>query len=550
MGNSQKKAIPPKEPKAETNQSHIRRSQPGQGAFPADKTIIDRITQSGQRKAKTTDSQRKKVEKLIGEVFPVTDASWYKITGVLGSGAMGTVLDAIHVIINDVGDSSSRPVAIKVIQFEDEEMEKKFMQEMAALFQIQHHNIVSVNHFGRKDAWLYYVMEFLDGETLANEVLMRHGGIMTWGEAQDIAVQLCDGIGYAHDTKIIHRDIKPDNIFILHPAKGKRTVKLIDFGLVLNLDEEQVLDRIMRGTPSYMSPEQCKGDALDHRSDIYSVGVVLYEMLTGNTPHNADNVVQLAGKIIVETPEPAISINPHIPQEVSDAIDKCLAKTPEDRFQTIWELRDILEGAKPNPEEARLDPNSTMRTKAVRQKRRPVKLFAAMGAAVVICGAALGAGLMMREQNVAQVPEIPARIGQPSNPSPAPAKLLQNDIMPPEPIRADAAAGHAPPEKLMHEIIISTNVSGAQVSVNGEDKGRTSAKGAITLMLEHGEDALAVTVQKTGYRTLHMDIVPDGDRTATAKLREQSSKRAPSKSGDSGPSKRKQSIFSFDPTKR
>src|SRR3954469_11037046 len=224
----------------------------------------------------------------------------YRLDARIGKGGMGTVYRATHLLID-------RPVAIKVLNphfVEDEEAQERFRREARAAGRLQHQNVAAVTDFGRTDDGLVYiVMELLEGRTL-RDVLSREAPLDA-ARAVSLMLQISAAVGAAHEAGIIHRDLKPANIFIVQRKDAPPFVKVLDFGIAklaaeaLDGDNDPpTLTQVgaMIGTPRYMSPEQCEGVKLTPASDVYSLGIILYEMLTGTTPFTGTSPIAIAIK--------------------------------------------------------------------------------------------------------------------------------------------------------------------------------------------------------------------------------------------------------------
>lgn len=262
----------------------------------------------------------------------------YNVLKKLGDGGMGSVYLAIDPKIH-------RKVAIKVFKLEkikqDKEALKRFYLEAEAIGKLAHPNIVTIFDIQDEKDEPYLVMEYLEGETLSS--IINQKKILPIPLIIDIALQLCDALHYAHSNGIIHRDIKPGNIILL--ANNK--VKLTDFGIAKFqslADAPQVTKTgIIIGTPSYMSPEQISGNPIDQRSDIFSLAVVIWELLTGRRAFDADSIATIAFKVVYDDLPPADKYNPNIPKELSRVLTKALVKKPEKRYSNVQELRVELE---------------------------------------------------------------------------------------------------------------------------------------------------------------------------------------------------------------
>jgi serine/threonine protein kinase len=268
----------------------------------------------------------------------------YEILGKLGGGGMGMVFRAWD-------ERLHREVAIKLLHddYTMSSMRERFLQEARAASALNHPNICTVFDIGEQDNNPYLVMELLEGETVKDRV--AHGAL----PAEDIVrcgVEICDALGAAHAKGIVHRDIKPANVFLVRMPNGKSQAKVLDFGLAkIELDhrggmESRGLDLTLAGatvgTLSYMSPEQARGESLDSRSDLFSLGIVLYEMATRQVPFRGTTSALMFVQLFNHDPEPVRSWNESIPRELEKVILKLLAKERKARFQTAQELRDAL----------------------------------------------------------------------------------------------------------------------------------------------------------------------------------------------------------------
>jgi serine/threonine-protein kinase len=260
----------------------------------------------------------------------------YAILSELGRGAMGVVYKATDTALE-------RTVAVKTVNMSlerdgAEKYEARFYQEARAAGSLNHPNIVTVYDVGKEGNVAYMAMEFIEGAELRS--LLGEGRALPVSQAVSIAAQVAEGLAYAHQHGVVHRDIKPANIMVLSDGP----VKITDFGIArmrANTDE-LTQSGMMLGSPKYMSPEQVIGKRADHRSDIFSLGVILYEMLTGSAPFSGENVTALMYQIVNFAPAAPSAVNPAVPELLNFIVAKTLAKPLEERYQSAQELANDL----------------------------------------------------------------------------------------------------------------------------------------------------------------------------------------------------------------
>jgi len=263
----------------------------------------------------------------------------YKILGILGQGGMGIVYKAIDPDIE-------RDVAIKAIRFENfpegtqkDDLIARFIREGRAAGKLAHANIVTVYDVCRDQDLTYIVMQYIEGRSL--QALIDSGKRLTFPEINAIMKPIADALCYAHQSGIVHRDIKPANILLDKTGKPY----LADFGVARMDSSTMTRTGTTVGTLGYMSPEQVKGQNIDHRSDIFALGIILYELLTGKTPFPGENISTIVYKIVHEQPPRMTEINKDIPAGYDFVVGKALAKNPEDRYQSCRQLIVGLESA-------------------------------------------------------------------------------------------------------------------------------------------------------------------------------------------------------------
>ena len=360
----------------------------------------------------------------------------YRIVAVLGEGGMGLVYRARHAILN-------KPLAIKVLKPEvsrDSEVLTRFQQEAQSASAIGNQHIIDISDFGTlPDGSTYFVMEFLDGTSLtgAIEASPEHGGApMAPERVVHIAKQLCDALGAAHERSIVHRDMKPDNVFLIKRGDDRDFVKVLDFGIAKVGGSTSKLTKAGQvfGTPHYMSPEQCAGTGVDHRTDIYALGVILYEMSCGRVPFDADNLMGILTKHMYEQPIAPHELPPpvQVPPGLEAVILKCLAKSADARYQSMAEVREdlvalaqgltpraIVEGVERASGGAalRMDPTGRIAVQSMLRMgvgevpaeappKSKLPLFLALGAVFVVLVGGGAAAAVVVSQQVAPTPPV------------------------------------------------------------------------------------------------------------------------------------------------
>jgi hypothetical protein len=256
----------------------------------------------------------------------------YDILAEAGHGSMGNVYKARD---RETGEI----VALKLLKPEiasDHAMMERFKNELLFARKITHKNVCRVHEFNRVGGVAYTSMEFVEGESLRS-VLDRFGGLPP-RKAVDLVLQICSGLKEAHAQGIVHRDLKPENVMI--DAQGN--VKIMDFGIARSMEAVTRLTGSILGTPAYMAPEQVAGKPVDYRTDIYSLGLMMYEVFTGQQAFRADNAVAVALKQMRESPAPPHEVDPTIPVSIERAILRCIEKEPAKRFQSIADLENAL----------------------------------------------------------------------------------------------------------------------------------------------------------------------------------------------------------------
>ena len=270
----------------------------------------------------------------------------YRVDRAIGTGGMGTIWEGTHLLLQ-------RPIAIKFIEIigpQSSTLRDRFLREARVAAAVRHRNVVDIIDFGTaEDGRPFMVMELLRGDSLAEHL---GSGPLPLPEAVRIVARLLSGLAAVHDAGIVHRDLKPENIFLVRDADGMFP-KLIDFGVSRALDSASELESVLPtrenaivGTPQYMSPEQARGlKAIDHRSDLWSAGVILYELLTGTLPYDAEAIGDVIIQIATEEPPDFATLRPDLGGPVAAVIKRAMSRSPADRFPDAREMRTALLGA-------------------------------------------------------------------------------------------------------------------------------------------------------------------------------------------------------------
>jgi serine/threonine-protein kinase len=460
-----------------------------------------------------THTPGQRYDPLIGQTLD----GRYKIEKVLGEGGMGIVYKAVHTTLG-------KPLAIKVLRPEvskNEEIVQRFRQEAQSASQIGNPHIIDISDFGTlSDGSTYFVMEFLTGKSLT---AAQADGKFSMARTINVIRQLAGALGAAHEIGIVHRDLKPDNVQLVERGGQKDFVKVLDFGIAKVGGSTSKLTQAGQvfGTPHYMSPEQCAGTNVDQRTDIYAVGVMLYELACGKVPFDADNLMGILTKHLYENPIAPNELAP--PVDVSPALEaiilKCLQKKPEFRYQTMAELAadldalergqtpraviDKVERATSGPQtltgvEARVSIGTGQQDIAIRKSRAPLFIGVGVAAAAVI-------GIVFVTMSRTEAPHAEvqkpdsAPVAEPSVPQPTAA------ANPPSVVESEKPK--APPA----EVTLKSNPEGAEVYLDGQLVGNTP----YTLTKPDGDKQLKLEFRQAGYESR---LVPVSARTSDMTL--------------------------------
>jgi serine/threonine-protein kinase len=408
-----------------------------------------------------------------------TEVGPYAIARLVGKGGMGAVYEARHTRL-------ARRFAIKFLLPElaaRPEILRRFENEAVAAGSLEHPNLVAVTDLGRAtDGAPYLVMEYLQGEDAAR--LLQRAGPLPAPRAADIVLQACRGIAVVHAAGIVHRDLKPENLFVTKAGDGSDLVKVVDFGIAkLRPSDGQVGTRTgsTMGTAHYMSPEQARGAGeVDAQADVWSLGVVLYELLGGRRPFAGDDFLNVVHQILSAEPEPLDALRPNLPRGLTAVVARAMAKEPGARFPTVEALAKALtpfagrtgtshaprsasitaDGATSTPE-AYVAGDAATRTAPVRRWRRAGMAFAFTLAAVAFSLIFNARPQAPTATSVAVTPEPP----RPAAPPPPPPAVAPAALPAPEPARPDVrAAERERSDKRRH----------------GEPRPRTAAASGVT----------------------------------------------------------------------
>lgn len=432
---------------------------------------------------------------LIGRVID----GRYAVEEVLGEGGMGLVYRARHVKLD-------KPLALKVLRAEvsmNTDVIDRFQQEAKAATAIGNEHIIDVSDFGTlEDGSTYFVMEMLQGTDLtgAIETAVR----MPAERVVHIGKQLCRALGAAHGVGIVHRDLKPDNIFLIERSGSSDFVKVLDFGIAKVGSRTSKLTRTGQifGTPHYMSPEQCSGAPVDHRTDIYALGVILYEMCTGSVPFDAEHIMAVLTKHMHDTVEPPKSRHPLVPDGLEAIILRSLEKKPEARYADTDEMLADLERLEAGSPVVR--PSFATGTGAAIVERSSARRWVAIAAGCALVLSAIGLGWAMSKQ-----PESPpvaaSQLPQPE-PEPDPEPEPEPDPDPePEPEREpepEPEIARAPSRVEVETLRLTSTPSGARVTRRGIQLGRTP----LELPRPTGTDQLALELTLDGYHPARVAV--------------------------------------------
>ncbi len=448
----------------------------------------------------------------------------YRIEKKIGEGAYGKVYSALHPVIG-------KHAAIKVLNRKfssDPQVVSRFVSEARAVNQIRHRHIIDIFSFGTlEDGLQYFVMELLEGSTL-NKYLKQHGRL-----SPEEAIPILRGIGRAldaaHAASVAHRDLKPENVFVSFDEDGRCYPKLLDFGIAKLMGDEgehHTRTGALMGSPGYMSPEQCRGKNVDHRTDIYAMGVMCHELLTGKRPFTGESTMDLMFKHAKEPPPPMSTLCPAIPASLDEPVLRMLAKEPADRPDTLAAAIDALalaahhagfdvplttkvgstggasgrQRAAPGSDfpagQIGAATNAALETDvagASKQRRRG-STWVMVAVGLLVCGGAIGF-VMTRSAD---------------SPDSAPASSVSAAAASPVSAGPKATAdssGAISSASAFMELSFEANVDGIEVRRDGVKLGTTAAK----IRLPRSEQRITLTLVKPGYETKTIHVKPIED---------------------------------------
>ncbi|MEM7157520.1 MAG: serine/threonine-protein kinase [Myxococcota bacterium] len=472
----------------------------------------------------------------------------YRVLKKLGEGGMGSVYLAEHTTIK-------KRLALKVLSSEyshKQDLVDRFLQEARAASMIDQQNVVEITDFGSvPNGSVFFVMEFLNGEDLSRTIKTQ--GALPWARVKPIMLQICAALTAAHEAGIIHRDMKPENCYRIKRGSNEDFIKVLDFGIAkVTTDDGEGGRGLTRtgmifGTPEYMSPEQAKGEKVDFRVDVYAVGVILYELLTGQVPFTADTFMGILTKHMFEAPPAPSQVAPEadIPQKVEAIILKALQKDREYRFQSMRDLAEAIEDVASDSAavsvvaERVVAPSGGQTHFSTSSPAVPIGGpgtvppeesksrggIIGIAAFTLVLGGAAAFYFTQDDGKPNETEAKPAAVAAPADPKPPPTEPAADDAGK-APVEPAADDGKVPPptepEPTVAAITISTPGVEAQVIDSRDDTVLGATNEAFELPL--GTDSLDLVVRAEGYEDLVVPAVPDGDKTVVAALTKASTK--------------------------
>jgi eukaryotic-like serine/threonine-protein kinase len=360
-------------------------------SLPADPPVENPEATQGERPQRSTGEQSLDFLAPPHKPGSLGRLDHYEILEVVGHGGMGVVLKAFD-------DKLHRVAAIKVLALHmaaSGTARKRFVREAQAAAAVAHEHVVAIHAVEDVGPVPYLVMHYVAGISLEDRI--KQGGPLELKEVLRIGIQTASGLAAAHAQGLVHRDVKPANILL---ENGVQRVKITDFGLARAVDDASLTQSgVIAGTPMYMSPEQARGEAVDHRSDLFSLGSVLYTLCTGHPPFRASNTMAVLRRVCEDTPRPVREINPDIPDLPAAIIGRLHAQDPAQRIQSAAEVAELLSEHLAHVQQPQRVPlPRRVPAAAVGPRRRATRMAAA--AALVLAGGALAAFLVFRRGEV------------------------------------------------------------------------------------------------------------------------------------------------------
>ncbi|MGC4122173.1 MAG: serine/threonine-protein kinase [Myxococcales bacterium] len=429
----------------------------------------------------------------------------YRVTSVLGEGGMGTVYRGVHPLIG-------KQVALKVLKpalSHDPELTKRFLAEAQAANKIGHRNIVDVFAFGTlPDGSQYFAMELLDGCSLGGH--LAQVGRLGWREARHIFAEVFDGLQAAHERGVVHRDLKPDNVFLVRGSDGSVTVKLLDFGIAKFTGGGSATSTqtgVAMGTPHYMSPEHCRGRDVDVRSDLYSLGVMLFEAFTARLPFEASSPYEVISAQLTATP-PSPRDFAAVPVELERLILRCLSKEKEKRPASVEELRLALLPMLDRLADSDAAPGPLPVAPTPRWRK-------ALWVAVPVAAAALGLTATLALSDLGHAPKPAMETSRIPDPVRDPPPASAPDPMP--------APAEAPPRTVTIEVKLTPMAEGATLFVDGQQREALRFQAPFS-----DTRPLSLRLEARGFRPWQAEALPSADRVYEVAL-ERLADRPPAK---------------------
>ncbi len=436
---------------------------------------------------------------------PGTTVGEYRVEQKLGEGGFGSVYRAVHPLIG-------KAAAVKVLNRQwsaNPAMVQRFVSEARAVNQIRHRNIIDIFSFGQlDDGRQYYVMELLEGHSLEEYLDTR--GPLPPEVAIPILRQVARALDAAHGAGIAHRDLKPDNVFLVIDEEGGIFPKLLDFGIAKLLTDSSAEHKTRTGTPMgtphYMSPEQCRGKDVDHRTDIYSFGVMAHRVLTGQLPFDGDDVLSILVKHTTAAPPPMSTARPELPAALDAPVLRMLEKEPAARPATLLEAMDELSraasGGTGAPRSSTFAQGVVARSNAHtlpapgESRRAGARVW--LGAASVAVLVAAGAFLGLRGGGAAPASTTPA-------PPPRPSAERVASVAAPAPPASSAPIAVTPTEEI--DVTVQAIPAGSEVFLGATRLG--AAPGPFKV--RRGDEKVKLTVKAAGHKPLDVEFSPSAN---------------------------------------